>query len=361
VLAITGDESGCSLWRIWQPFADLTRRGYIADWVHRDDSEKVLGLLARGQYDLIVTPRIVWPSEGVGEQWIGAIHKANIAWCYEVDDDVYSPGIVPRQMALFDSERLKGQRQLDWERRERIRLLELADGVTVTTQRLKTIIQAKVPGSNVKVVPNSIDARWFRETLRGCQRIVPPLSIGWAGGTRADDDLLPLAAAWAEVARRYPLVNFSVQGHIPQVLYDAIPKERRWTLPWLPLAEYPRALLNVDIGCCIVAPSLFNTSKSCIKWYEYTLAGAACVVSDTLYGTEVTHGHDALVAETTADWIEHLSALVESAALRRELNRNARYTVMTQHSLEANWQRWPTAWAELLNAFWAQPRLVLAS
>jgi glycosyltransferase involved in cell wall biosynthesis len=110
-----------------------------------------------------------------------------------------------------------------------------------------------------------------------------------------------------------------------------------------------------------VAPTLFNTSKSCIKWYEMTLAGAACVVSDTLYGTEVSHGEDGLVASSTQDWIDHLSLLVESAALRRALNRNARYTVMTKHSLEANWSRWPQAWAELLNTFWSQPRLVLAS
>jgi glycosyltransferase involved in cell wall biosynthesis len=349
------------MWRVWQPFAELTRRGYVADWVHRDDSEKVLPLLALGRYDLIVTPRIVWPSEGIGDQWIGAIHKANIAWAYEVDDDVYSPSIVTRQASLFETERLKGTKQLDWERRERIRLLEQADGVTVTTRRLATIIEAHAANANVKVVPNSIDARWFRETLRGCTRVVPPLCIGWAGGTRADDDLLPLAEAWAEVARRYPAVNFSVQGHIPQVLYDAIPAERRYTLPWLPLDEYPRALLNVDIGCCIVAPTLFNTSKSCIKWYEMTLAGAACVVSDTLYGQEVTPGVDGLVASTTEDWIAQLSALVESAELRRQINRQARYTVMTQHSLEANWQRWPTAWAELLNTFWSQPRLVLAS
>lgn len=349
------------MWRVFQPFEELTRRGYVADWVHRDESEKVLGLLALGRYDLIVTPRIVWPTEGVGDKWIDTIHKANIAWCYEVDDDVYSPGIVQRQVGLFESERLKGEKQLEWERLERIRLLEQADGVSVTTQRLQTVIRSKVPQAPVKVIPNAIDARWFRETLRGCSRVVPPLSIGWAGGTRDASDLTPLAEAWREIARMYPHVNFSVQGHIPQSLYDAIPKAQRYTLPWLPLPEYPRGLLNVDIGCCIVAPTLFNTSKSCIKWYEMTLAGAACVVSDTLYGQEVTHGVDALVADTTEQWIEHLSALIESEELRSEINRNARRTVMTEHSLEANWWRWPEAWADLLNTYWAKPRLVLAS
>lgn len=359
VLAITGDETGCSLWRIWQPFAELERRGYIADWCHRDDSEKVLPLLAAGRYDLIVTPRIVWPTDGVGDKWIRTIHKAGLAWVYEVDDDVYSPGIVDRQVSLFESERKKGRPQLEWERNERIRLLEQCDGVSVSTLRLSTIVNQYCPDVTAAVIPNSIDARWFRATLRGCERVAPPLTIGWAGGTRQDVDLVPLAAAWGEIARRYPKVNFVMQGHIPGVLFDAVPAERRYSLPWLPLEEYPRALLNIDIGCCIVAPTLFNTSKSCIKWYEMTLAGAPCVVSPTVYGREVVDGEDALVAESVEDWVAALSRLVESADLRRHIHRNARRTVMTEHSLEANWWRWPAAWSDILNQFWSRPRLAL--
>ena len=39
-----------------------------------------------------------------------------------------------------------------------------------------------------------------------------------------------------------------------------------------------------------------------IKWYEATYAGAACVVSPTLYGPAVTDGDNALLAETTDEW-----------------------------------------------------------
>ncbi len=135
------------------------------------------------------------------------------------------------------------------------------------------------------------------------------------------------------------------------------------TLPWLPVEEYPRALLNIDIGCCSVAPLLFNTAKSCIKWYEMTLAGAACVVSPTLYGREVTDGDNALVAETAEQWVAQLSRLIEDAEFRRTIQRNARRTVMTEHSLEQNWWRWPSAWATMLDQFRAKQsrRLVLAT
>ena len=366
-LALIGDETGCSLWRVWQPFAELERHGVIAEWCHKDQSESVLTLLAAGRYDVIVTPRIVWPAEGLGERWVNAIHNAGIAWIYEVDDDVYSPIIVERQMRLFESERLKGAYQLEWERNERIRLLTMCDGITVSTKRLATIVKNYAPeGTPVKVVPNAIDARWFRETLHGCDRVpqlMGKLTIGWAGGTREDADLKPLIEAWPVIAERYPDVMFVIQGHISEALADSVPIERRATLPWLPIPEYPRAMLNVDIACCVVAPLMFNTSKSCIKWYEFTLAGAVCVVSPTTYGREVTDGVDGLVAESTEEWVEALSRLIESAELRRTLRREARRKVMTEYSLENNWQNWPLAWADAVEHFKDKEsrRLVLAT
>lgn len=364
VLALTGDETGCSLWRVWQPFAELEKRGFIAEWCHKDDSDKILPVVAAGRYDAIITPRIVWRKEGVGDRWLRAIRRAGLAWIYEVDDDVFSPRIVDRQSNLFENEAARGKDQLEWERRERIRFMSDADGITVTTQRLATQIKRYVPDANVYVVPNAIDAKWFRDTLRGCTRVPElkgKLTIGWAGGNREDVDVIPLAESWSVLAKKFQHVMFVVQGHIPKVLAECVPQDRRLTLPWVALPEYPRAMLNADIGCCCVAPMVFNTSKSAIKWYEYTLAGAACVVSDTVYGKEVTPYHDALVATTTEEWIAHLSALVESDDLRRTIQHNARYTVMTQHTLQTNWWRWPAAWSDAIDRFRSKPQLVLAS
>lgn len=361
VLAICGDETGCAMWRVWQPFAELERRGYVAEWCQKDDSGKVLPLVAAGRYNVVVTPRIVWPVPDVGYKWINAIHNAGLAFVYEADDDVWSPGIVDRQMRLFESERAKGRAQLEWERRERARLVQLADGVTVSTRRLKTIVEQHTD-KPVVVVPNAIDTRWFRRVLRGCGRVPElqgKLTIGWAGGTREDADLLPVAEAWHNLARQYPEVHFVVQGHIPKLLADAVPADRRATLPWLPLEEYPRALLNVDIGCANVAPLVFNTSKTPIKLWEYTLAGAVSVVSPTLYGSYVSDGEDGLIAETAAEWEAALSRLVEDAEFRRRLWRAQRRRVAQQHSLERNWWRWPEAWQTVLEDFRARPRLAL--
>lgn len=389
---LCGDETGCALWRAWGPCTELKRQGFVADWApingcpecgmesrpeelrgeydwwvcprchYRsrggEAMEKVLDQLVWGHYDVVVTPRIVWPIEGDGDRWIREIHRLGIAWVYEFDDDVLSPSITRRQIRLFESERLKGAEQLERERVQRVKLIRQADGVTVSSRRLQTVAEMYTDRP-VHVVPNAIDTDWFRETLRGCRRVVPPLTIGWAGGTREDADLKPMITAWGILAARYPDLHFVVQGHISKALADAVPQQQRTTLPWLPLEEYPRALLNIDIGCCSVAPLLFNTSKTPIKLWEMTMAGAVCVVSPTLYGPYVEDGEDGLIAETPEEWVEALERLVLDATLRRRLYRNQRRRIAEYHSLKKNWWRWLDAWDDILTTFRAKPRILI--
>jgi glycosyltransferase involved in cell wall biosynthesis len=183
---------------------------------------------------------------------------------------------------------------------------------------------------------------------------VAPLTLGWAGGARYPDDLEPLAEAWHNIALRYPHVSFVVQGYMAEPLVDSVPSERLHRMPWLPLAEYPRALRNIDIGCASVADKHFNRCKTPIKAWEYTLAGAAIVVSPTLYGDVVSDGHDGLIAETAAEWESALTRLIESAELRRRLWRNQRRRVATEHSLERNVLEWPRAWQDIISHFEAK-------
>lgn len=355
VLALIGDDTGPTLWRVWQPFAELQRRGVFAHWKHRDDPELNSPLfLARMSlsFDALILPRMSWHYTWDGKYWLDQIHKTGMVAILEVDDDMFSEGIVSRQFDVFERERARGLEQLERERLNRVWLLRNVDGVTVSSRRLQQIVEDRT-AAPVQLVPNAIDARWFRETLRGYTREIPPLTIGWSGGARYAEDLAPVADAWRRIAQRFPEVQFVVQGHMAEVLIDAVPAERIHRLPWLPLdpysnVQYPRALANVDIGCCSVAPRPFNAAKTPIKLWEYTLAGAACVVSPTLYGPFVDDGRDALVASSADEWEDALALLVEDAELRRRLYRTQRLHTITEHSLARNWWRWPDAWTAIL-------------
>jgi glycosyltransferase involved in cell wall biosynthesis len=361
VLALVGDISGCTLWRVFQPFAELQKHGFFTHWKARDDPENMdPRFIAKLPYnfDAILLPRLFWTSRHDAQRFIGAMHRAGLACIVETDDDVYSPAIVERAYGTQDTEHDKGLLRLEEERQARIDVLQLCDGVTVTNRRLQTIVRM-FTDAPVEVVPNAPDTAWFHQVLHGCRRAIPPLTIGWAGGARYREDLEPVAEAWHNLARRYPELTFVVQGFMAEVLIDAVPADRCRRLPWLPLHEYPRALLNFDIGCAAVAPKLFNTAKTPIKLWEYALAGVPAVASPTLYGPVIADGEDALLAETAAEWETQLARLVESADLRRRLWRNQRRTLGAEHSLARNWHKWPIAWHHILERFRANPSPLL--
>lgn len=349
------------MWRVWAPFAELQRHGEMAYWKYKDDPELLdqsfLNKLA-SHFDAILLPRLSWHERDGALVFLRTMRRAGMTILLEQDDDVYSPEISGHQAAVFARERDKGLEALERARLDRIWLLDQVDGITVSSRRLKLIVE-QYTRTPVEVVPNAIDVPWFRSRIRGVRRAIPPLTIGWAGGARYAEDLVSVAAAWSRIARRFPEVTFVVQGHIAEVLTADIPPERCRYLAWRSLEDYPSGLINIDIGCCAVAPKLFNTAKTPIKVWEYTLAGAACVITPTLYGPYVSNGQDALVAETPDEWETALARLVEDAELRRRLQRAQRRRVAVEHSLANNWWRWPAAWSSLLERARARPRLAL--
>ena len=356
MLSLVGDETGCSLWRTYLPSAELQRLGYVAEWIMLDRTPDAFPLVAAGVFEAVILPRLSWRGEhqASARRWIESLHSAGLAVIYEVDDDVFTPQIAARQQATTEAH--KSLEQLKQERLDRISALRLCDGVTVSNEHLARVVQ-QYTDAPVLVVPNAIDTRWWRRVLRGVRRVVPPLTIGWAGGARYPEDFLSVAEAWHNIAARYPEVTFVVQGFLSDVLVNAVPANRVRRLPWLAIAEYPRAALNVDIGCASVADIPFNRCKTPIKLWEYTMGGAVSVVSPTLYGPVVTDGEDALVAETAAEWESQLTRLIEDAQLRRRLWRAQRRRVAQEHSLEKNVLQWPAAWSQIIQHTRSRPRL----
>ena len=354
VLALTGDETGPTLWRVWQPYTELQRRGYGAWFRHKDDPELLAPewpYLVATRLEAIVIPRFYWRDHVSSRNWVRTLHNAGLAMIYDLDDDVLTPQIGARQHATTEKD--KSLAELEQDRRDRIAAIRLCDGVTTSNHELAAVIRQYVD-TPVLVVPNRCDVQWFRRTVHGVRRSVDPLTIGWVGGARYDADLEPLAEAWHNIARRYPAVTFIVQGYESPVLMDAVPAERMVHLPWRSVADYPAGMKNIDIGCASVAPTHFNRCKTPIKLWELTLAGAVSVVSPTLYGSYASNGSDALIAEAAAEWEAALSRLIDDPDLRRTLWRNQRRRVATDHSLANHVLDWPRAWTTILEHFRAQ-------
>lgn len=351
-LFLVGEDKSASFqWRVAWPTKILSDHGYVADWCLAQNVQGLFPLIEAGRYNMVLTPRAHWNTQADADGWINAMRSFGLAWAYELDDDGWSPEIVQRQARLYANERDKGEQQLEIERLERIRLIQQCDAVIVSSTTLADVARS-FTNRPVHHVPNLIDDQWFTSRQQDAKRIVAPLTIGWSGGNRDEIDLAIVSTAWTRIAEKYPDVKFVVHGTSPKLLTSAVPRDRLTMLGWSSFPDYPRALMNIDIGVCAVAPGVsFNDAKTSIKFVEMTLSGASCVVSKALYGATVRDGHDALVAETVDDWEQAISRLIDDAAFRRKLQRNARKTVEAKHTLRNDWAVWVEALADGLDFY----------
>jgi hypothetical protein len=347
VLSIVGDESGCSLWRAWQPARFLRLHGYPCDWVHvRDPS--LVNVPLEG-YEAIVLCRLAWhqTDRKRAGRWLDTLRKKGRRVFFEADDDLFTPFMTEQQLGRINPE--KSRQELEADRAAALWALARCDGVTVSTQYLASTVR-RYTSAPVEVVPNAIDAEWFLARQLGVPRPCPNVTIGWAGGNRPDADLEPMAVAWGRIARRYPEVMFVVFGHQPPVVAAHVPDERVIRISWLPSQDYPRGMVGVDVGCCPLDDTPFNRSKTAIKAFEFALSGAAVVASPTVYGKVIDSGRSGWVCEDQADWDVALAKLVEWRDTRRYFAENLKAEVLERWSLKANYWRWPAAWQRLMGA-----------
>lgn len=341
VLTLVGSPDGSALWRVWQPAAELQRQGFPIEWEYNQSD--YLGLVtARYGFNAIVLARLSWQEHELpmARAFIDSLHQRGIACFAEFDDDSFL-AIDEHLTEDADQERL-ARNKLS------IHTIRLVDGITVSTQRLRTIVST-LTDAPIAVVPNLIDLAWFRAVQAEAVRVVPPLTIGWAGAKRQDADLYEVAEAWRRIATRYPKVRFVVQGYAPEPLVKAVPADRLHTLPWMSLEEYPLGLVNIDIMCCSVANVRFNRAKSNIKALEAGARGKTAVVATpTLYREIVRDNDTGYLAETADEWEAALSRLVEDGRLRRALARRLGREVEARYSLQRFAWRWLDAWDALL-------------
>jgi glycosyltransferase involved in cell wall biosynthesis len=343
LLALVGDDSGCSMWRAWQPVRCLRLHGYPCDWVATRDP----GLLAVPvRYQAVLLCRQAWAREhrhgakATLRRW----KERGLRLLFEADDDLFTPFSVLQQLGRINPE--KTRPQLEADRAAALWVLGQVDGVTVSTQYLASTVR-RFTDAPVAVVPNAIDAEWFLERQEGVPRPVPGPTIGWAGGNRPDADLAAMAVAWGRIAQRFPDVTFRVVGHQPPVLAEHVPEDRLHRTEWLPTHDYPRALVGLDIGCCPLEETPFNRSKTSIKAWEYALSGAAVVASPTVYGRVLRHGQNGHLAATAGEWEHALASLLERPDDRAEQADALRREVLAKWSLRRNYWRWPHAWNRL--------------
>lgn len=225
-----------------------------------------------------------------------------------------------------------------------------ADALTVSTVPLKKVLQAHIKAVHnvdipIFVIPNCNDiSDWNYKKVEG-QGVV----IGYSGGLSHNDDLDMVLPAIKIIMEKYPEVSFQMIGQMDLLKAKKIFGKWKQSIRNRILLmnatktqpEYPPYLAEQpwSIGIAPLISSPFNESKSHIKWMEYSSFKIPIVASRVypyykdIFGVPtIEHEETGLLCDTTEDWVNNLSRLIESEELRKKLGENAYNAVIK------NWQ-----------------------
>lgn len=322
-----------SFWRIVRPFKLLSNTDDVT-WHNHDQLENV-----DFENALVIIHRII-PANPA--EYIEDLRKKGAKYiAYSIDDLTVDEKALLTYLATSGGMTSTTIDEIVDRIPKQLETINLCDELIVSTYELAILVADKI-NKSICVLNNAIDVDWYTDRLlrpAEYQNDDDKVYIGWAGGRRPESDLVHMAKAWRRIHETYDNVWFVVAGWQPDIIDRNIDLNRKIRIPWVSLDDWPRSM-QVDIGCCPLAETKFNEGKSPIKFFEYTLAGAATVVSPTIYEHTVVDRVDSLVAYGQDSWYLHLSMLIEHKSSRDRMQVVAEYGVRKHHSLETSLEGW---------------------
>jgi hypothetical protein len=158
-----------------------------------------------------------------------------------------------------------------------IQMIQLADVVTVSTQKLKEMFQ--LPGArlneNIYVVPNALDDDLV-PLKRNFQK---KRLISWRGSPTHLEDCIEHQKAIVEFSRAHQEWAFGFFGVNPWPITNCLKPERALIVPPATVDAYfeAGAIMNAPVMMVPLTDSVFNRCKSNIAWIEATLFGGVAV------------------------------------------------------------------------------------
>lgn len=256
----------------------------------------------------------------------------------ELDDDIFS---TPEWMPTDEFKSTK------WALKK---ALDIASEVWVATPQLAEVINKP---EKTHVLPNLVDFNAFQKPKPPAPNT--PIRVLWMGSNYHDKDLEQVVDPVLRLMSEYgDAVQFLFWGCLPAAFaeFTRVPGQNYATmsqkaeygtkllfLEGVPFKHYYDRLIGVTpaIGLCPLYDCKYSHSKTNLKFLEYSMAGAATVVTDLTPYNCVDNGRDGLkVKAGDADgWYKAIKTLIDDAALRQELVKNAREKVYEEYSWQS--------------------------
>ena len=185
--------------------------------------------------------------------------------------------------------------------------------------------------SQVKVVPTTIDLNYHQTYPQPPKKI----TIGWTGSSttlKYFEDLLP---ALCIIKKKYKdEVDFKIIVDT-DIYYPTI--EAHTTL-WNIETEIEE-LNKIDIGIMPLPDNQWTRGKCGFKGLQYMSLGIPTIMSPVGVNKDIiADGENGYLANSTDEWVNKLSLLIESVELRKKIGESGKNTIVKKYSVDANKQ-----------------------
>lgn len=328
------NETGSKHWRLDQ----------IANYVN-----------ALTEHEMFIASHKDWNDDTLGanvvvaELWrnpkaVDVCHRQGAKVVYEADDAMIGIGEERPELMQLTSK----------EAQQTIETIQKSDLVTVTTQPLAEHYAQW--NKNVIVLPNYLDFKWWGEppTVKKYGGII---RLGWAGSMSHESDLQFIKPVIKRVLEEFPFVKFVYCGHggrtnlVGNDIFSDLPSSQREYIAGVSSEFWPAKskTLGFDIGIAPLINDAFNSTKSAIKYMEYSANLVPGIYQDSIVYNQVVRSNiTGLFASSADQWFEAISRLVLDEALRKNIAKDALKDVFTHHNLEDHYQEWIKAYQTIL-------------
>lgn len=257
----------------------------------------------------------------------GRIKKSGTKIIYDFDDAIWLEDLNPNQ-GIFNKLKTPGKVS---------KLIELSHRTIVGNEYLASY--ARLFNQNISIIPSTVD---FDKYVSLQSPNSDSICIGWTGSFSTLKHFESVIEALEGIHQQFKeKVIFKVIG-VPEYQTDKIPIQ---SIPWSSESEV-EDLAELDIGIMPLPDNEWTRGKCAMKGLQYMALGIPTIMSPVGINKEIIHeGENGMLAESTDEWVEKLSLLIEDSALREKLGKSGKQTVFENFSVQANKDKWLEAFS----------------
>lgn len=343
ILFISGGVGDSARYRCTHVAEELALQGFRTR-VTVQDHPGLLAALPRFQV-FVLHRTLVTPTLARLMERAKALHKELI---FETDDLVYDPAYL---VHMDYWHQMNGLERKLYEHGVGGEILAdpMVKVATTTTHFLASKLRER--GKQVFVVPNKLsqaDLEWAEAALlmkEATRSSSPVVRVGYLSGTPSHNkDFATITSALVRLLQTFPNMRLVLTG--PLETESALNQfaQRIERLPFVPRCKLFKNIASLDINLApLEIGNPFCESKSELKFFEAGIVKVPTVAAATdTFTRAIQDGIDGCIAQSTDEWYNKISRLIQDEKLRRTMGEKAHETTLARYTTQQSSQSYST-------------------